>query len=117
MTKQAQMFIAMLSDGAEGSGPFAEDGAATGIWEYVAEGHVRARGVFVDGQPHGVWRVWDARGFLRSQSEWQHGVPCGRWITWNKDGNLERVDVKGDSRPDPALVVLAERAHDDTMPV
>ena len=72
----------------------------------------------VDGAPHAVWRVWDSHGRLRSESEWDRGVPCGRWVTWDADGQLERVDVKGDARPDDALVVLATTASArETLPV
>ena len=116
-TRQAQMFLAMLTDGAEGRGPRAEDGSPSGSWTFLADGRVRAEGTFVDGLPQGVWRVWDARGFLRSESHWQHGVPSGRWVTWNAEGQLERVDVKGDVRPPEPLVALAQRMSHETLPV
>jgi hypothetical protein len=78
MSRQAKMFLAMLTDGAEGHGPRAPDGSPTGDWVFAADGRVRAEGGFVDGLPHGIWRVWDARGFLRSESQWEAGIPCGR---------------------------------------
>ena len=116
-TRQAKMFLAMLRDGAEGHGPRTGDGVPCGAWVFVAHGQVRAEGAFVDGAPHGVWRVWDVRGQLRSESEWERGAPCGRWVTWDKDGQLERVDLKGAAAPADVVVVLGARADPDTLPV
>ena len=117
MTPQARIFLGMLTDGAEGHGPRTGDGTPCGSWVFVAGGHVRAEGAFLDGSPHGTWRVWDARGRLRSESEWDRGVPRGRWVTWDADGSLERVDLKGDDRPDDVLVDLAQRTATETLPV
>jgi hypothetical protein len=111
------MFLAMLSDGAEGRGPRAADGSPAGKWVFLADGQLRAEGSFQGGVPQGVWRVWDARGFLRSESHWEDGVPCGRWVTWDAEGQLERVDVKGDVRPPEPLVALAQKMRHETLPV
>ena len=118
MTPQARKFLAMLSDGAEGHGPRTADGAACGDWVFVSDGRVRAEGRFLEGAPHGVWRVWDRRGELRSESDWDRGAPGGRWGTGDADCNVESVDLKGDDRPsDDVLVVLSHASTRATLPV
>lgn len=122
MTPQAQLFLAMLRDGAVGSGPVDADGRPEGPWVFTAGRATRAQGVLVGGSPHGIWRVWDVHGQLRSESEWDRGVPCGRWVTWSADGLLERVDLKGEPKgearaTDGVFVVLSRRATPETLPV
>jgi hypothetical protein len=112
------MFLAMLHDGADGTGPHTPDGVPHGSWVFMAGNACRAIGELVDGAPHGRWRVWDAQGQLRSESEWDRGVPRGRWVTWDAEGNLERVDVKGEERgSDGVLLVLAQRASATSLPI
>src|SRR5256885_10017983 len=106
MTPQARKFLAMLTDGAEGHGPRTGDGVACGDWVYVSDGVVRAEGRFLEGAPHGVWRVCDRRSVLRSESDWDRGVPSRRLVTLDADGTLERIDLKRDDRLRHDILIL-----------
>lgn len=118
MPKQARVFLSMLHETCDGVGPQDASGVAQGVWTFFApDGSRQAEGILVDGEPHGTWRVWDASGQLRSESEWDLGSPCGRWVTWSSSGDLERVDVKGEARPDEVLVVLSTMSAATTLPV
>lgn len=66
-------------------------GQMHGPWSIYDE-YGRKRGLqnYSKGQRHGQWLSWHANGRLARRWQYDHGKKHGDWLTWDEKGNLSQ---------------------------
>jgi antitoxin component YwqK of YwqJK toxin-antitoxin module len=63
---------------------------------YYSSGAVQARGLLLDGAPHGPWEWFRKDGTLMRTGQFDRGKQVGIWRTFERSGRLvKETDFKG----------------------
>jgi len=52
---------------------------------YYENGIVKEYATFLDGKPHGSWKLYNEKGKLVSNGTYQNGMKSGVWKVWSND--------------------------------
>ncbi len=58
-----------------------------------SNGQLSSRGIFVDGEEHGVWEYFNRNGTISTRGTFEHGLHHGVWEYFYENGHIWRRDT------------------------
>ncbi len=90
------------------------NGLRHGVWtSYFADGRVRSRSEYANGELNGLTTVFRPGGTLYYTGQYNMGTETGEWRFYNEEGDLERTVQygAGGSRMDSLVVRPGQAVH------